>query len=293
MKCNSCPRQCNIDRDSAVGFCGVSGKIRVARAALHFWEEPCISGTEGSGAVFFSGCNLQCIFCQNREISRGKVGKDISCSRLAEIFVELQKQGANNINLVTPSHYVNQIIPAIIFSREMGLSVPVVYNSSAYESVETLKKLEGYIDVYLPDCKYWDEELAVKFSRAPAYRDISFAAIGEMLRQTGKAEFDENGLIKKGVIVRHLVLPGHVNDSKKVIGQLYDTFGDDIYISIMNQYTPLADLPDYPELNRKLTGREYKKILDYALDIGIENGFMQEGDVAKESFVPSFDLEGV
>ena len=175
----------------------------------------------------------------------------------------------------------------------MGLSVPVVYNSSAYESVETLKKLEGYIDVYLPDCKYWDEELAVKFSRAPAYRDISFAAIGEMLRQTGKAEFDEKGLIKKGVIVRHLVLPGHVNDSKKVIGQLYDTFGDDIYISIMNQYTPLADLPDYPELNRKLTGREYKKILDYALDIGIENGFMQEGDVAKESFVPSFDLEGV
>ena len=293
MKCNLCPRQCNIDREKRTGFCGVSGKIRVARAALHFWEEPCISGEEGSGAVFFSGCNLQCVFCQNMDISRGKVGQDISGERLSDIFLELQDKGANNINLVTPSHYVKQIIPALISARENGLRIPVVYNSSAYESVETLKLLEGHVDIYLPDCKYFDDELSVRFSKAPGYRDISLAAISEMIRQTGTPQFDERGLLKRGVVVRHLVLPGHVSDSKKVIGMLHDIFKEDIYISIMRQYTPTVHLPEYPELNRKLTKREYKKVLDYAVDIGIVNGFMQEGDVAKESFIPDFNLEGV
>lgn len=293
MICNACPRQCNIDRSEHTGFCGVSDNIRVARAALHFWEEPCISGSEGSGAVFFSGCNLQCVFCQNREISRGKVGKDISAERLCEIFFELQEQGANNINLVTPSHYVNQITKAVEKARARGLSIPFVYNSSAYENVETLKRLEGYIDVYLPDCKYYDDELAVRYSKAPGYWNTALAAIEEMLRQRGKTVFDERGMITSGVIVRHLVLPGHTLDSKNVIRSLHERFKDDIYISVMNQFTPLGGLENYPELNRRVTPREYKKVLDYAIEIGIVNGFMQEGNVAKESFIPAFDLEGV
>lgn len=293
MKCNECPRQCNIDRTTGSGFCKVSNRVMVARAALHFWEEPCISGEEGSGAVFFSGCNMQCVFCQNRPIATGTVGRYISEDRLAEIFLELQKKGANNINLVTPSHYVNQIIAALTNAKNIGLSIPIVYNTSAYEKAETIKKLDGYIDVYLPDCKYYDNTLAIKYSKAPDYHDICLKAIEEMLEQVGEVSFDERGMINRGVVVRHLVLPGHTIDSKNVLKSLYEHFGNSIYISVMNQYTPLLQTEEYPELMRRVTAREYRKVLDYALGLGFENGFMQEGNVAKESFIPDFDLEGV
>lgn len=291
--CNQCPRECKVDRTEAVGYCQVGDKIRVARAALHMWEEPCISGGEGSGAIFFSGCNMQCVFCQNRDIACGSTGKDISEERLCEIMLELQDKKANNINLVTPTHYVKQIAGAIIKAKNNGLTIPIVYNSSSYEKTDTLKELNGLVDVYLPDCKYFDDELAVKYSRAPGYHNISLKAIDEMLRQTGKCSFDENGLIKSGVIIRHLVLPGHTKDSKAVIKSLWERYGHDVYLSIMSQYTPLENVKNYPELNRRITVREYNKVLDYAIELGVVNGFFQDMDVAKESFIPEFNLEGV
>lgn len=257
------------------------------------WEEPCISGDNGSGTVFFSGCNLRCIFCQNSQISRGMIGKDISVKRLSQIFFELKEKGANNINLVTPTHYSDQIKKAIIMAKDEGLDLPIVYNTSGYESVETLRTLDGLIDVYLPDCKYHDEELAIRFSASPKYHEIAMHAIAEMLRQTKKCTFDDKGIIKSGVIVRHMVLPGHTKDSIRVIDSLYETFKDDIYISIMSQYTPIKEIKEYPELNRKLTKREYQKVTDHALMIGITNGFIQDGEVALESFIPMFDCQGV
>lgn len=291
--CNDCPRRCNVDRSTRRGYCRTSNTVKVARAALHMWEEPCISGENGSGAIFFSGCNMQCVFCQNKEIASGEIGKEISIDRLAEIMIELQEKSANNINLVTPSHYVNQIVEAIKLAKTQGLNIPIVYNTSAYETEENLKKLEGYVDVYLPDCKYYDDELAISYSKAPRYHDIAVNAIAEMLRQTGKAVFDDNNLIKRGVIVRHMVMPGHTKDSKAVIKALLDKFGTDIYVSIMSQYTPLKQVENCPELNRKITTREYEKVLSYALNIGLVNGFFQDMDVAEESFIPLFDLEGV
>ena len=293
MICNICPRQCNIDRSIKKGFCASGETLRVARAALHMWEEPCISGRNGSGAVFFSGCNMRCIYCQNMEISRGRTGKDISTERLADIFLELMDKGADNINLVTPTHFAGSIIKAIESARNRGLTLPVIYNSLGYESVENIKKLEGYIDVYLPDCKYYDDELAEELSFAPGYHETAVNAISQMIAQTGECTFDENGMIRKGVIVRHMVLPGHTKDSISVLNSLYEKFKDSVYISIMSQYTPLVRIEDHPELNRRLTKREYKKVTDHAVSIGIVNGFTQEGDVAKESFIPSFDLEGV
>lgn len=292
--CNLCPRECNVDRGlGKTGFCKVPNHIKVARAALHFWEEPCISGEEGSGTVFFSGCNLRCVYCQNRKIAEGVYGKIITVDRLAAIFLDLQKQGANNINLVTPSHYVLQIVKALNLAKEQGLLIPVVYNSSAYESVETLKKLEGYVDVYLPDFKYMDEELGRKYSNAGNYSEIAKKAIDEMVRQVGNAQFDSRGILKKGVVVRHLVLPGYTADSKEIIKYLYDTYGNSIYISIMSQFTPILGLENYPELQRKLTEKEYDEVVDFAIELGVENGFIQEGDVAKESFIPDFDGQGV
>lgn len=277
-----------------MGFCQSTNSVKVARAALHMWEEPCISGDSGSGAVFFSGCNLRCVYCQNNEISSGKVGTEVSTQRLSDIFINLQNQKANNINLVTPSHYTKEIIEAIIKARSKGLVIPIVYNSSSYEAVYTIHSLSGYVDVYLPDCKYYDDALAVKYSNAPGYHEISLKAIDEMLSQTGGAVFDEEGIIKKGVIVRHLILPGCIKDSKKLIRSLWEHFGNNIYYSIMNQYTPMKGIGEkYPELDRKVRNREYDEVLDYALDLGIENGFMQEGDVASESFIPKFDLTGV
>lgn len=297
MNCNLCPRECGVDRASGqLGVCGQTEELKVARAALHYWEEPCISGEEGSGAVFFSGCPLHCVFCQNENIANGTTGKKITVPRLSEIFLELQEKGANNINLVTPGHFVPQIIKALDRARADGLFLPVVYNTSSYENVDTIRMLEGYVDIYLPDFKYMDSGLSARYSNAPDYAKVAKAAVAEMVRQTGKASFlqsDEDSLIKRGTIVRHLTLPGCMEDSKSVLKYLHETYGDTIYISIMNQFTPLSNLEKYPELNRRITEEEYEELVDYAIEIGIWNGFIQEGDTAEESFIPEFDCEGV
>jgi putative pyruvate formate lyase activating enzyme len=285
---------CHVDRSrGAKGYCGTDGSLLVARAALHMWEEPCISGEKGSGTVFFSGCGLRCIFCQNHEIAAGKSGKRISVERLAEIFLELEGKGAANINLVTAAHYVPQTVKALNLARRQGMKLPVVYNSSGYECAETLKILEGYVDIYLPDFKYMEENLARDFSHAPDYPKRAMEAVEEMVRQSGPCVFGEDGYLKRGTIVRHLILPGHTKNSLKVLDYLQRTYGDRIYISIMNQYTPVRQDFKFPELNRKVTRREYQKVLDHALEAGLENGFFQEGETADESFIPAFDLEGV
>lgn len=293
MRCNICPRECNIDRERSKGFCQMSDMLKVSRAALHMWEEPCISGKEGSGTVFFSGCTLRCVFCQNRDIAAGRRGKEISIERLSEIFLELMEKGANNINLVTPTHYTKQIIKALDIAKKQGMNLPIVYNTGGYEKVDTIKMLEGYVDVYLPDFKYVSSDISGKYSGAKDYYIYAKDALGEMVRQTGKPKFDERGIMTKGVIVRHLILPGCSEDSKAVIKYLYNTYGDDIYISIMNQYTPFR-MENYPELNRKVTTYEYNKVVNYAIELGITNGFVQEGSAASESFIPDFDTyEGV
>ena len=303
--------------------------IRVARAALHFWEEPCISGTAGSGAVFFSGCNLGCVFCQNYAISRGHVGKNITVQRLSDIFLELQDKGANNINLVTAGHFLPVVIDALEDAKNRGLSIPIVYNTSSYEKVEAIRDLDGLVDIYLPDLKYVSSRLSGDFSKAPDYFEVASKAIEEMVRQTGEPEFfvkkkaslnqqmslwesedvmdaatynecaddlmseGREVLMKRGTIVRHLLLPGCTEDSRAVVKYLYDTYGDSIFISIMNQYTPMPQVAGHPLLSRKVTDDEYNEVLDYAIDSGIENAFMQEGDVAEESFIPDFDCEGL
>lgn len=292
--CVLCPRECHVDRTGGKkGYCKTTDELMVARASLHFWEEPCISGKEGSGTVFFSGCGLGCIYCQNRNISNGLAGKAITIERLAEIFLELQDKGANNINLVTPSHFVPHIIEALNISRKKGLIIPVVYNSGGYEKTETLKLLEGYVDIYLPDLKYMSDEPAMKYSNCKNYFTVAKAAIDEMVKQVKEAVFDERGIMQKGVIVRHLTLPGYLEDSKRIVKYLYDTYGDKIFISIMNQYTPMTKNTAYPELNRKVTEEEYEELVNYAVEIGVENGFIQEGETALESFIPEFNGEGV
>ena len=292
--CTLCPRECHVDRSSGKkGFCGMDGTIYLARAALHMWEEPCISGTKGSGAVFFSGCGLRCCFCQNHDIAIGSRGLAVSVERLGEIFLELKEKGAANINLVTGAHYVPQSIEALKLARMQGMDLPVVYNSSGYEKLETLKLLEGYVDIYLPDLKYMEPDLAQKFSHAPDYVERAKAAIKEMVRQSGSCQFGEDGYIRRGTIVRHLILPGHTKNSRKVLRYLHETYGEEIYISIMNQYTPVREFGEFKELNRKVTKREYEKVLDTAVEMGIQNGFIQEGETASESFIPEFDYEGV
>lgn len=292
--CTLCPRECHVDRTAGMrGYCRETEELAVARAALHMWEEPCISGEEGSGTVFFSGCSMGCVYCQNYSIASGRAGKIITVERLAEIFLEMQAKKANNINLVTPSHYTLQIIDAISAAREMGLHLPTVYNCGGYEKSETLKLLEGYIDIYLPDLKYMDSVPALRYSSCGNYFAYASQAIKEMVRQTGGPVFDDRGMMKKGVIVRHLSLPGYLEDSKNIIKYLYETFGDSIYISIMNQYTPLETVSDYPELNRRITDEEYDELVDYAIELGVENGFIQEGETASESFIPQFNEEGV
>ena len=292
--CLLCPRKCGINRSTGqTGVCGVSSEIKVARAALHYWEEPCISGKRGSGAVFFSGCSLHCVFCQNREISDGKEGKVISKERLSDIFMELADKGANNINLVTPGQYIPHIVWAVKDAKSRGMKLPIIYNTSGYENVTELKLLEGIVDVYLPDFKYMDSTLSARYSRAKDYPSVAKQALSEMVRQQPDVVIDDaTGLIQKGVIVRQLLLPGHVNDAKAVLKYLYDTYHDHVYISMMSQFTPIA-LKDYPEINRTVTRREYERLVDYALKIGITNAFIQEGDVAKDSFIPAFDCEGV
>lgn len=294
--CMLCPRKCGVDREHGErGICRETGRVRLARAALHMWEEPCISGEEGSGTVFFTGCNLRCVYCQNYALSRSERGKEISEERLAEIFLELQEKKANNINLVTPTHYIPQIIRALDTAKRRGLRLPVVYNSSGYERVESLRRLEGYVDIYLPDFKYWTLGLASRYSMAADYPQAARAAVSEMVRQTGDPEFDERGIMRKGVIVRHLLLPGCVEEGKAIVRYLYQTYGNAIYMSLMNQYTPLdtLDAGTYPELNRKVTEEEYDALVDYAIELGVENGFIQEGETAKESFIPPFEMEGV
>lgn len=293
--CTICPRECNANRkDGKTGFCGVAGEnIYLARAALHMWEEPCISGEEGSGTVFFSGCPLRCVYCQNHNIANVKAGKAVGKERLAEIFLELQEKGANNINLVTPTHYTPEIIWAVKKAREDGLTLPIVYNCSGYEKVETLKNLNGIVDIYLTDFKYMDKEAAKRYSNAPDYPEVAKAALAEMVHQTGEAEFSESGMMRKGVIVRHLLLPGYMKNAKAVVQYVYETYGDSIFLSLMNQYTPLPQVEKFPEINRRVTEEEYDELVDFAIEIGVENGFIQEGETAEESFIPEFDCEGV
>lgn len=289
-----CPRHCGVNRSAGQrGRCGMTDRIQAARAALHMWEEPCISGEEGSGTVFFSGCSLGCVYCQNHEIAIGDAGKEISLERLTEIFLELQEKKANNINLVTAGHFLPQVIYSLEQAKKQGLEIPVVYNTSGYETVEAIRMLDGLVDVYLPDMKYMSSDIAKKYSDAPDYFPVAKAALAEMVRQTGAPVFDERDRIQKGVIVRHLQLPGYMEDSKKVIQYLYQTYGDQIFISIMNQYTPLPQVASYPEIDRKITEKEYDELVDYAIDLGVENGFIQEGETASESFIPAFVMEGI
>lgn len=287
-KCDICPRKCGINREKdELGFCQMKDKIKIARYSLHYWEEPIISGETGSGTIFFSGCNLKCIFCQNYKISSENIGKEISVERLKEICLELQNMGANNINLVTGTHFLPLIKEALTLAKKEGLTIPIVYNTSSYENVESLKEMDGLIDIYLPDLKYYDNKLAENFSLANNYFEIATNAIKEMVRQTGKPVI-ENNIMKKGVIVRHLLLPNHLEDSKKIIKYLHDTYNEDIYISIMNQYTPIKKFDKYPELNRTLTDKEYDELVNYACDLNITQAFIQEGETCKESFIPDF-----
>lgn len=295
-RCTLCPRNCGVDRSVSTGVCNSSDKCKIVRAALHLWEEPCISGENGSGTIFFSGCSLGCVFCQNYAISDGKseYGVEATVDRLVEIFFELEEKGANNINFVTPTHFMPHIKEAIIRATAKGFNLPFIYNTSGYEKVENIRELDGLIDVYLPDMKYFDEELGQAYSKSGDYFKRASEAIEEMVRQAGESKFNEKGIIKRGVIVRHMILPNHTKDSKKVIEYLYKTYGDSIYISIMNQYTPVktSRMEKYPELGRGITVREYDKVIDYALSIGVKNAYIQESETNKESFIPSFDGEG-
>lgn len=288
--CELCPRRCGIDRDKNAGYCGVSNALKAARAGLHLWEEPSISGEHGAGAVFFSGCGLRCVYCQNHEISGGAVGTEITTERLREIFFELIEQGAECIDLVTPTHYAPQIARALAG----GLPVPVVWNSSGYERVETLKMLDGLVDVYLPDYKYSDPAAAKRYSNAPDYPSVALAALREMYRQTGRQVFSEKGTLLRGVQVRHLVLPGNLDNTYGVIDAFSSLFpAGEAGFSLMSQFTPTPACEKYPELNRRLTPEEYEKAVDYMYLCGVENGFVQELSSAKEEYVPAFDGSGV
>lgn len=287
-KCRLCPRNCEVNRNNGeIGFCMAENKLKIARYSLHMWEEPCISGDVGSGTIFFSNCNLKCIFCQNYDISTNNYGKEISIDRFAEICLSLQNMGVLNINLVTPTHFIPLIKDGLVKAKSMGLNIPIVYNSSAYENVESLKMLEGLIDIYLPDLKYYSDVLAIDFSKAPNYFEVATNAINEMYRQVGSPVFDGD-IMKKGVVVRHLLLPNHSDDSKRIVKYLYDKYKDNIFISLMNQYTPVRKIENYKELNNTVTDNEYDDLINYACDLGITNAFIQEGETQKESFIPDF-----
>ena len=290
-KCTLCARNCAIDRNVNMGFCKVTSTIYLSRAALHYWEEPVISGTCGSGTIFFSGCSLGCVFCQNREISRGISGIEVTIDRLAEIMLELKSQGAHNINLVTPTHYVPSICEAIMIARNNGLDIPIVYNTGSYDNVETIKMLDGFVDVYLPDLKYFRKSTAKTFSQAENYLDVARAGIAEMVRQIGSPQINTDGIMMRGVIIRLLLLPGHVAEAKLSLKYLFDTYGDSIYVSLMNQYTPMPNM--LPPLNRRVTRAEYAELVDYAERLGLTNGFTQEFGTADESFIPPFDNTGI
>lgn len=292
--CRLCPRNCGVNRlKGEKGYCRAGKDIKAALASLHKWEEPCISGKNGSGTIFFSSCNLRCVFCQNYKISSNDFGTEISSEKLSEIFLNEQEKGANNINLVTPTHYVPQIIEAIDSAKSKGLSIPILYNSSGYEKVETIKALKGYIDVYLPDIKYFSDKYAVRYSNAPNYFKYASSAVLEMIDQVGKVQFDENGIIKKGVIVRHMMLPGLLFDSKKIMDFICRNIKDYVYVSIMNQYTPMFNAASFPEINKTLNPKHYDALIQYALDNGLEHGFIQESGTATKDFIPDFNLKGI
>lgn len=290
LVCTSCPRKCSVNRNEKNGFCGVTESFVVARAAKHMWEEPCISGSSGSGTVFFSGCNLRCAYCQNFEISHECFGMEISDKRLMEIFDELIESGAHNINLVNPTHYASRLAKVL---KEYKSAVPIVYNSSGYESVETLKQLEGLVDVYLPDLKYIDSQRSEKYSKAKDYFERASEAIKEMKRQQPNDIFSQDLLMKKGVIIRHLILPKNTNQSIKILKWIKENFSKEAYISIMSQYTPCGQIESFPELQRRLTQREYNKVYDFVVSEEFQNVFIQELSSAKEEYIPPFNLEGV
>lgn len=290
-KCNLCHYNCNVNRNEKLGFCKCKVLPKIALANIHNWEEPCISGTRGSGTVFFSGCNLKCVFCQNHQISHENFGKEITINRLAEIFIELQNQKVHNINLVSPTPYVPQIIEAIKIAKSNGLSIPIVYNTNSYENLETIKSLNGYIDIYLPDLKYFDDEIAIKYSNAKDYFNTASLAISEMVKQVGQAKFDEHGIMKKGVIVRHLIIPGQILQTKRILNWIKQNLPKDTYISIMAQYFPTYKAKDFPEINHKITKQEYNFVTSMLEDF--ENGYMQELGEHEEEYVPNFDLKGV
>lgn len=293
-KCNLCPRKCFVNRvDGELGYCNASKHIKLAKVSLHHWEEPCISGELGSGTVFFSNCNLQCVFCQNYKISHDGYGKTISINRLSEIFLQQQRRGALNINLVTPTHYVPQIIEALKIAKCTGLTIPILYNSNGYENIETIRSLNGLIDVYLPDLKYYSDKYALKYSKAPNYFNTASKAITEMVSQVGKVKFDNKGIVQKGVIIRHLMLPGLLFDSKKVIDFIHTTFNDDVYISLMNQYTPIHVATKYPEINKTINPDHYNALINYCLNLGITKCFIQDSGTSSTDFIPDFNLSGI
>lgn len=291
--CHLCPRNCGINRTISVGFCGCGSTLKAARAALHHWEEPCISGTRGSGAVFFSGCTLKCCFCQNHLISQGTLGKELSPKRLGEIFLSLQEQGAHNIDLITATQFLPQILPALDFVKHK-LYIPVIYNCGGYEKTETLALLKDYIDIYLPDLKYFDSALSWRYSKAKNYFEVASEAIPYMIEQTGGLRYDTQGILQKGVIIRHMVLPGGKEDSIQLLHWIKENLPKGNYLlSLLSQYTPFYKSRDYPEINRRITTYEYNKVLDTAISLGLTQGFMQEKSSAKEEYTPPFDLEGI
>lgn len=292
--CTICPRNCNIDRTNGkLGFCHSGNLPKAALASIHKWEEPCISGTKGSGTIFFSNCNLNCVFCQNYEISNQGFGKEITIERLSEIFLEQQKKEVHNINLVSPSHYLPQVREALLLAKSKGLSLPIVYNTNSYEKKESLQRLEGLIDIYIPDIKYYNHKYAVDFSSAPHYFEFASAAILEMYRQVGKNEFDSNGMMTKGILIRHLILPNCKEDSKKILDWIKENLGHNVYVSLMNQYTPMYHAKQIKQLSRRLTTFEYQKVIDYFLEIGLKNGYIQEKSSASSQYTPIFDLSGI
>lgn len=286
-KCNICPRYCNINRNVQKGFCLASSEMTVSHVMVHMWEEPFISGTKGSGTIFFSGCNLRCVFCQNHTISHKLNGRNISQDDLYKIILHLINEGAHNINFVTAAHFTDEIIPVLKKVKNEGINIPIVWNSSGYESKETLKRLDGLIDVYLPDFKYMDPALSMKYSKAKDYPAVAKEALDEMFRQTGPVVI-ENGLIKKGMVVRHLILPGLIEDSKDILDYLSGRYKKDIFISIMNQYYPAGDLSEYPEIRRSVTDDEFNDVIDYALFSGVTNAMTQSEDSRSSSFTPDF-----
>ena len=289
--CMLCPKQCAVNRNNGeIGFCMSKDNIKIAKAYLHMWEEPPITGKKGSGTIFFSGCNLRCIFCQNYYISEMNNGVEISIDRFSDVCLDLQSKGATNINLVTPTHFVPLIIEGIILAKKRGLKIPIIYNSSGYELVDTIKMLNGIVDVYLPDFKYYSDELAIKYSGVKDYFKYASSSLAEMVRQKGKCIFDKRGNIISGVIVRHLIIPSRIEDSKRILNYLFQTYGDNVYISIMNQYTPVK-LFKYKELNRIVNENEYTEVIDYAWNIGIRSAFIQEGMTQSESFIPKWDFK--